>query len=116
MTVMENQMIKNGMRPIHPGEVLREDFLVPLGMTPHALSKALHVTPARINDIVNEKRGVSPETALRLARYFGGDPVSWMNLQTAYDLKMVENAKAKTINEEIVAMQTLSDERLALGV
>lgn len=108
-------MIKNGMRPIHPGEVLREDFLMPLGMTAHALSKALHVTPARINDIVNEKRGVTPETALRLARYFGGDPVSWMNLQTAYDLKMVEKTKAKAISKEIVALQTANDERFALG-
>ena len=108
-------MIKNGMRPIHPGEVLREDFLAPLGMTAHALSKALHVTPARINDIVNEKRGVTPETALRLARYFGGDPVSWMNLQSLYDLKMVEKEKAKVINKEIVALQTANDERFALG-
>jgi len=115
MTVTENKTIKNGMRPIHPGEVRREDFLLPLGMTPHALSKALHVTPARINDIVNKKRGVSPETTVRLARYFGDDPVSWMNLQTAYDLKSVENAKAKTINKEVVAMQTTNDERFALG-
>ncbi|UUZ65541.1 HigA family addiction module antitoxin [Polaromonas sp. P1-6] len=106
-------MFKNGMRPIHPGEVLREDFLKPLGMTAHALSKALHVTPARINDIVNEKRGVTPETALRLARYFGGDPVSWLNLQLAYDLKLAEKAKAKAIEKEIVARK--NDERFALA-
>ncbi|UUZ78444.1 HigA family addiction module antitoxin [Polaromonas sp. P1(28)-13] len=106
-------MFKNGMRPIHPGEVLREDFLKPLGMTAHALSKALHVTPARINDIVNEKRGVTPETALRLARYFGGDPVSWLNLQLAYDLKLAEKANAKAIEKEIVARK--NDERFALA-
>ena len=80
-------MFKNGMRPVHPGEILREDFLVPLGMSAHALSKALHVTPARINDIVREKRGITPDTALRLARFFGGDAGSWLNLQQDYSIK-----------------------------
>ncbi len=83
---------KDGMRPVHPGEVLREEYLVPLDMTPNALAKALHVTPARINEIVREKRGVTPDTALRLSRYFGGDPRSWLNLQLAYDLKVAETA------------------------
>jgi addiction module HigA family antidote len=72
-------MVKNGMRPIHPGEVLREDFLVPLGVSAHALSKALRVTPSRVHDIAHEKRGISADTALRLARYFDGDPQSWLN-------------------------------------
>ncbi len=76
-------MATNGMRPVHPGEILREDYLAPLGMTPHALSKALHVTPARINDVVREVRGITPDTALRLARFFGGDAQSWLNLQQA---------------------------------
>ena len=80
-------MMKNGMRPIHPGEILREDYLLPMAMTPHALSRALQVTPTRINDIVNEKRGITADTALRLARYFGGDAQSWLNLQQTYDLK-----------------------------
>lgn len=93
--------IINGMRPIHPGEVLREDFLSPLGMTPHALSKALHVPPARINDIVLERRGVTPDTALRLARYFGGDAQSWLNLQQAYDLKIAERAGLEKILKEV---------------
>ena len=64
-------MIRNGMCPIHPGEILREEFLVPLAMTPHALSQAIRVPATRINDIVNGKRGVTADTALRLARYFG---------------------------------------------
>ena len=64
-------MIKNGMRPVHPGEVLREDFLVPLGMNANALAKALNVPAPRINDIVRERRGVSADTAMRLARYLG---------------------------------------------
>ncbi|MDP1655856.1 MAG: HigA family addiction module antitoxin [Hylemonella sp.] len=94
-------MAKNGMRPIHPGEILREDYLAPLGLTPHALSKALHVTPARINDVVREVRGITPDTALRLARFFGGDAQSWLNLQQAYDLKLAEKAALKAINKEI---------------
>src|SRR3546814_423408 len=93
--------LSNGMRPIHPGEVLREDFLRPLGMTPHALSKALHVPPARVNDIVLGRRGVTPDTALRLARYFGGDAQSWLNLQQAYDLKMARKAAMAAIAKEV---------------
>lgn len=110
-------MIKNGMRPIHPGEILREDYLAPLGMTPHALSKALHVTPARMNDIARERRGITPDTALRLARYFGGDAQSWLNLQQAYDLKLTERAMLKVINKEVVPLGVLTknDERFALA-
>ena len=92
---------KNGMRPIHPGEILREDYLKPLDMSAHALSKALHVPPARINDIVLERRGISPDTALRLARYFGGDAQSWLNLQQAYDLKIAEKEVLPKIVKEI---------------
>lgn len=110
-------MFKNGMRPVHPGEILREDFLVPLGMSAHALSKALHVTPARINDIVREKRGVTTDTALRLARYFGGDAESWLNLQRDYDLKLTERAMSKVINAEVIPLEVLTknDERFALA-
>lgn len=79
---------QNGIRPIHPGEILREEYLAPLRMTPNALATALHVTANRINDIVLERRGVSPDTALRLARYFGGDAETWLNFQQAYDLKI----------------------------
>jgi addiction module HigA family antidote len=70
-------------------------------MTPHALSKALRVPPARVNDIVREVRGVTPDTALRLARFFGGDAQSWLNLQVAYDLKLAEKAAASAIEREI---------------
>lgn len=94
-------MFKNGMRPIHPGEVLREDFLKPLGMSANALAKALNVAAPRINDIVRERRGVSADTAIRLARYFGGDARSWLNLQTAYDLRSAEITSAKRIAREI---------------
>ncbi len=94
-------MIKNGMRPVHPGEVLREDFLVPLGLSANALAKALNVPAPRINDIVRERRGVSADTAMRLARYFGGDARSWLNLQAAYDLRLAEIGNAKRIQREI---------------
>ena len=99
-------MIKNGMRPVHPGEVLREDFLFPLGMSANALAKALNVPAPRINDIVRERRGVSADTAMRLARYFGGDARSWLNLQAAYDLRVAEIENAKRIEREIAPATT----------
>ena len=83
-------MFKNGMRPIHPGEVLREDYLKPMDMSANALAKQLHVPASRINDIVLERRGITADTALRLSRFFGTDPQSWLNLQTAYDLRVAE--------------------------
>lgn len=77
----------NRMRPVHPGEILREDYLVPLDMSAHALAVALGVPATRIHEIVNERRGISADTAERLARYFGGDAASWLHLQATYDLK-----------------------------
>ncbi|HLR87167.1 MAG TPA: HigA family addiction module antitoxin [Wenzhouxiangella sp.] len=94
--------IKNGMRPVHPGEILREDFLVPLEMSTNALATALRVPAPRINDIVRERRAVTADTALRLAQYFGGDAQSWMNLQTAFDLRTAENSVAGEINREVL--------------
>jgi len=88
------------MRPIHPGEILREEFLVPLGMSAHTLAMELKVPAPRINDIVRERRAVTPDTALRMARYFGNTPQFWLNLQTAYDLKITEKKiGAKVANE-----------------
>lgn len=81
---------RNAMRPVHPGEVLREDYLIPLGMSANALSIALKVPASRINDIVPERRGITVDTAMRIVRYFGGDVQSWMNLQTAYETKVAE--------------------------
>ena len=94
-------MTKNGMRPIHPCEILREEFLAPLAMSAHALAMALRVPAPRINDIVRERRGVTPDTALRLARYFGGDAESWLALQVAHDLRVAEVASAAKIAREI---------------
>ena len=92
------------MRAVHPGEILREEYLEPLGMSANALSKALHVPPARVNEIVRERRGITPDTAMRLVRYFGGDAKSWLNLQTEYDLKVAASEKQKEINKLISPM------------
>lgn len=92
---------KNGMRPVHAGEVLREEYLRPLEMSVNALAKRLGIPTSRLNDIVLERRGVTPDTALRLARCLGGDARSWLNLQTAYDLRPVEIKKAKEIERTV---------------
>jgi len=92
---------QNRMRPVHAGEILREDYLKPLGLSANALAQALKVPASRINDIVLERRGITVDTAMRLARYFGGDVQSWMNLQTAYEIKMAEQALAKKIKDEV---------------
>jgi addiction module HigA family antidote len=89
------------MRPIHPGEVLREEFLAPLGMSAHALAQALRVPAPRVNDLVRERRGVSPDTALRLARYFDTSAEFWLNLQASYDLKIAAREAGKRIEREV---------------
>jgi addiction module HigA family antidote len=94
-------MYKNGMRPIHPGEILREDYLRELGMSANALAKALNVPAPRINDVVRGRRGISADTALRLARYFDTSPQFWLNLQTAYDLRVAEAAVGRRIAREV---------------
>jgi addiction module HigA family antidote len=93
-------MSKNGTRPVHLGEVLREDCLKPLGMTANALAEALHVPASRTNGIVLERRGVTPDTALRLTRYFGGkeaDAQGWINMQATYDFKVAQKEVGKVI-------------------
>ena len=87
----------NGMRPIHPGEVLREEFLVPLGLTAHALAMALQVPAPRINDIVRERRTVTVDTAMRLARYFGMSAQFWLGLQTDHDMALARDALADVL-------------------
>lgn len=95
---------KNGLRPVHPGEILREEYLLPLGLSANALAQALHVPASRINDITLERRGVTVDTAMRLVRYFGGDVQTWMNLQTAYEIKIATKASAKRIVREVMPM------------
>ncbi len=83
----------NLMRPVHPGEVLREDYLAPLGLSVNALAVSLGVPATRIHEVVKERRAVTADTAARLARYFGGDAESWLALQASYDLKTLPTRK-----------------------
>jgi addiction module HigA family antidote len=85
------------LKPIHPGEHLREDFMKPLGLSSNALARALEVTPARINEILRGRRGISADTALRLARFFGTDAQSWLNLQGHYDIQCAEDVAGRAI-------------------
>lgn len=98
-------MFINGMRPIHPGEILREEYLEPLGMSANALAGALRLTAARINEIVREKRGITPDTALRLSRYFGTTPEFWLNLQMTYELRKTIETEGKLIMETIQPLE-----------
>jgi len=90
-------MSKNGMRPVHPGEVLRVDYLVPLEMSVNALALALNVPATRLHEIVKERRGVTADTAYRLARYFDSTPEFWLNLQSLYELRIAEKKAGKHI-------------------
>lgn len=92
--------VVNGMRPIHPGEILREEFLLPMGLSANALAIALQVPAPRINDVAREKRGISADTALRLARYFGTSAEFWMGLQSDYDLR-ISARELKTVLKRI---------------
>jgi len=88
--------------PTHPGAVLREDFLKPMGLTQYALAKAIQVPQIRISEIVNAKRAVSPDTALRLARYFGTSPEFWLGMQTTYDLELARDKVGQSIADQVV--------------
>jgi len=100
--------ITNGMRPIHPGEVLREEFLQPMGLTANALAIALQVPAPRINDIVRERRAVTVDTALRLGKYFGTSAEFWMGLQTDFDMATARAAMADVL-AYIVSRQTVQE-------
>jgi addiction module HigA family antidote len=89
------------MPPLHPGEMLREDFMKPLGLSANALAIALRVPVTRISEIVRERRGITADTALRLARYFNMTPEFWMRLQMDFDLESAADAVQSTIHEQI---------------
>lgn len=92
-------MPRNLLPPVHPGEILSEEFMRPLGLSSNSLARALAVTPARVNEIVNGKRGVSADTALRLARYFGTTPDVWMNLQQQFDLETASRQLGEALKQ-----------------
>lgn len=92
--------------PIHPGEVLREEFLKPMNLSAHQLALALRVPATRINEIVNQRRGITADTAMRLARYFGTTAKFWINLQSAYDLDLAEDRLREAVNREVLPRTT----------
>ncbi|NIN71106.1 MAG: HigA family addiction module antidote protein [Gemmatimonadetes bacterium] len=97
-------MAKKKAGPIHPGEVLLEEYLKPLGISQYRLAKDTSVPPRRINEIVHGKRAISADTALRLARYFGTSERFWLNLQTRYDLEVEKDRLADRLEEEVVVL------------
>lgn len=99
---------------VHPGVILRDEFLTPLGITPHALAIALRVPAPRVNDVVRARRAISSETALRLARYFNMSATFWMNLQASYDLRVAAEAEGERIEQEIVPLAASRRELLPL--
>jgi addiction module HigA family antidote len=94
------------LTPIHPGEVLREEFLLPLGITQYRLAKETSVPPRRINEIVQEQRGITADTALRLARFFGTSEMFWLNLQAQYDL----DVQRQKLGRHLAEVRPLRDE------
>lgn len=92
---------KNRMRPIHPGEILREDVLAPMDLSANALARELRVPVTRISEILHGRRAITADTALRLARYLGTTAQYWLNLQASYDLKIAEQELGRQIEREI---------------
>jgi addiction module HigA family antidote len=97
----ENGVMPRKLKPIHPGEILREEFLKPLELTVNKLAVSLKVPQSRMALIVSEKRGITPDTALRLGRYFGNSPEFWMNLQTKHDLDVAIGQEMKQIQQDV---------------
>jgi len=100
-------MKTNKLPPIHPGEILREEFMKPRELSQNALARALNVPPRRINEIVLEKRGITADTALRLARYFGTSAEMWASLQADYNLRLTRYEKQKQIERDVEPLASL---------
>ena len=98
----------NRMRPVHPGEILREDVLTPMGLSANALARELRVPVTRISEILHGRRAITADTALRLARYLGVSAQYWLNLQASYDLKVAEQASGKQIEREIQPRESVA--------
>ncbi len=96
-------MVKR-LAPVHPGEVLQEEFLEPLGLSPYRVAKDTRVPPRRINEIVHRKRAITADTALRLARFFGTSAEFWMNLQALYDLESARDRIGAEIEDIVVPL------------
>ncbi len=89
------------LQPVHPGEILGEEFMKPLGLNPHRLAMALHVPAPRIYQIIGQERDITPDTALRLARFFGTTPEFWLNLQAHYELEVARDKEQARVEREV---------------
>jgi addiction module HigA family antidote len=101
-TTIEENLMKKAHPPVHPGEILLEEFLEPMGISQYRLAKDITVPPRRVNEIVHGKRGITADTALRLSRYFGTCERFWMNLQTRHDLEVEKERLQKRLEREVV--------------
>jgi addiction module HigA family antidote len=104
-------MTKKKLKPVHPGEILNKEFMAPFGLSIDKMATDLRVPVTRIADIVNEKRGITAETALRFARYFRNSPAFWMNLQTRYELEVAEDELAAKVQRDVQPLETLGARR-----
>jgi antitoxin HigA-1 len=96
------------LKPIHPGEILREEFMVPLGLNANGLALALHVPAPSVYDIIHEKRGISPEMALRLGVAFKTTPDFWLNLQSEFNLRVARNQKEALVKSQVQPIKALA--------
>ena len=104
-------MTRKKLKPVHPGEILSEEFMAPLGLRMNKMAIDLRAPVTRIADIVNKKRGISAETALRFARYFNNSPIFWMNLQTRYELEVAQDELASKVERDVQPLQTPGSRR-----
>jgi len=104
-------MRRKKLKPAYPGEILREEFMAPIGLSMKKMAMDLRVPVTRIADIVNEKRGITAETALRFARYFKNSPIFWMNLQTRYELEVAQDELASKVERDVQPLQTAGSRR-----
>src|SRR5262252_11036515 len=93
------------LKPVHPGVILREEFMAPLKLSMNKLALALRVPVTRVADIANERRGITADTALRFARFFGNSPAFWMNLQTRYDLEVAQDEIARKVERDVQPLE-----------
>jgi addiction module HigA family antidote len=97
------------LKPVHPGEILREEFMIPLGLSMNRMAMDLRVPVTRIADIIHERRGITADTALRFGRYFQNTPVFWMNLQTRYDLEVAEDKIAVKVARDVRPLEVATN-------
>jgi antitoxin HigA-1 len=104
-------MTRKKLKPVHPGEILSEEFMAPLGLNMSKMAMDLRVPVTRIADVVNERRGITAETALRFARYFKNSPTFWMNLQTRYELEVAQDELAAKVERDVQPLETAGSRR-----